>query len=307
MAAFAEFGPTMIGGAADLVESTKTLFDGAGQFSRVHAGRNVPFGIREHGMGAIVNGACAHGGIVKPYGSTFLMFSDYMRGSVRLSALMGLPVVWVWTHDSVGLGEDGPTHQPIEHYASLRAIPGLWVIRPGDANETAVAWKVALEREDGPVALLLSRQSIPTLDRSEVASADLLARGGYVLWSSDDGASPELILLATGAEVPTTLHAAQALAGDGVKVRVVSMPCIELFEAQPQQYRDEVLPRGVTARLAVEPGATISWWKWVGLDGDVLGLDRFGASAPGTTVLEKLGFTSQNIVTRARALLERAE
>jgi transketolase len=307
MAAFAEFAPTMIGGAADLVESTKTLFDGAGQFSRVHAGRNVPFGIREHGMGAIVNGACAHGGIVKPYGSTFLMFSDYMRGSVRLSALMGLPVVWVWTHDSVGLGEDGPTHQPIEHYASLRAIPGLWVIRPGDANETAVAWKVALEREDGPVALLLSRQSIPTLDRSEVASADLLARGGYVLWSSDDGASPELILLATGAEVPTTLHAAQALAGDGVKVRVVSMPCIELFEAQPQQYRDEVLPRGVTARLAVEPGATISWWKWVGLDGDVLGLDRFGASAPGTTVLEKLGFTSQNIVTRARALLERAE
>jgi transketolase len=307
MAAFAEFAPTMIGGAADLVESTKTLFDGAGQFSRVHAGRNVPFGIREHGMGAIVNGACAHGGIVKPYGSTFLMFSDYMRGSVRLSALMGLPVVWVWTHDSVGLGEDGPTHQPIEHYASLRAIPSLWVIRPGDANETAVAWKVALEREDGPVALLLSRQSIPTLDRSEVASADLLARGGYVLWSSDDGASPELILLATGAEVPTTLHAAQALAGDGVKVRVVSMPCIELFEAQPQQYRDEVLPRGVTARLAVEPGATISWWKWVGLDGDVLGLDRFGASAPGTTVLEKLGFTSQNIITRARALLERAE
>ena len=154
----------------------------------MHAGRNVPFGIREHGMGAIVNGACAHGGIVKPYGSTFLMFSDYMRGSVRLSALMGLPVVWVWTHDSVGLGEDGPTHQPIEHFASLRAIPKLWVIRPGDANETAVAWQVALEREDGPVALLLSRQNIPTLDRDEVASAELLARGGYVLWDSDDGA-----------------------------------------------------------------------------------------------------------------------
>jgi transketolase len=307
MAAFAEFGPTMIGGAADLVESTKTLFDGGGEFSRVHAGRNVPFGIREHGMGAIVNGACAHGGIVKPYGSTFLMFSDYMRGSVRLSALMGLPVVWVWTHDSVALGEDGPTHQPIEHFASLRAIPELWVIRPGDANETAAAWQVALEREDGPVALLLSRQNIPTLDRAEVAGAELLQRGGYTLWDSASGQTPELILLSTGAEVPTTLHAAQALAEDGVKVRVVSMPCIELFEAQSQDYRDEVLPPSVTARLSVEPGATDGWWKWVGLQGDVLGLDRFGASAPGTTVLEELGFTSENIAARARTLLERAK
>jgi transketolase len=305
MAAFAEFAPTMLGGAADLVESTKTLFDGGGQFSRVHAGRNVPFGIREHGMGAIVNGACAHGGIVKPYGSTFLMFSDYMRASVRLSALMGLPVVWVWTHDSVGLGEDGPTHQPIEHYASLRAIPDLWVIRPGDANETAAAWQVALERQDGPVALLLSRQNIPTLDRDELAGAELLARGGYTLWDSDSAATPELILMATGAEVPTTLDAGRALAEDGVKVRVVSMPCIELFEAQSQDYRHEVLPPGVTARLAVEPGATLGWWKWVGLDGDVLGLDRFGASAPGTTVLKELGFTSENIVARARGLLDR--
>jgi len=305
MAAFAEFGPTMIGGAADLVESTKTVFNGGGEFSAVHAGRNVPFGIREHGMGAIVNGAAAHGGIVKPYGSTFLMFSDYMRGSVRLSALMGLPVVWVWTHDSVGLGEDGPTHQPIEHYASLRAIPELWVIRPGDANETSVAWQLALEREDGPVALLLSRQNIPTLDRSEVASADGVARGGYVLWDSAEDEQPELILISTGAEVPTTLHAAQALAKDGVKVRVVSMPCMELFEAQSEQYRDEVLPPAVRARLAVEPGASISWGKWVGLDGDVLGLDRFGASAPGTTVLEKLGFTDENIAVRARALLQR--
>jgi transketolase len=305
MAAFAEFGPTQIGGAADLVESTKTVFEGAGQFSRVHAGRNVPFGIREHGMGAIVNGACAHGGIVKPYGSTFLMFSDYMRGAVRLSALMELPLVWVWTHDSVALGEDGPTHQPIEHYASLRAIPHLWVIRPGDANETVVAWRVALQRDDGPVALLLSRQNIPTLDRDQVASADGLERGGYVLWDCDAGATPELILIATGAEVPTTLHAAQTLAGEGVKVRVVSMPCMELFEAQSHDYRDEVLPRSVTARLAVEPGATISWWKWVGLDGDVLGLDRFGASAPGTTVLEHLGFTDENIAKRARALLQR--
>ena len=195
--------PTMVGGAADLVESTKTVFPGAGHFSRVHAGRNVPFGIREHAMGAIVNGAAAHGGIVKPYGSTFLVFSDYMRGSVRLSALMGLPVVWVWTHDSVGLGEDGPTHQPVEHYAALRAIPHLWVVRPADANETVQAWRVALEREDGPVALLLSRQGIPVLDREDgkLAAASELERGGYVLW--DSAPSPEVVLISTGAEVPT--------------------------------------------------------------------------------------------------------
>jgi transketolase len=305
MASFAEYAPTMVGGAADLVASTNTVFDGAGQFSRVHAGRNVPFGIREHAMGAIVNGAAAHGGIVKPYGSTFLVFSDYMRGSVRLSALMGLPVLWVWTHDSVAVGEDGPTHQPIEHYASLRAIPHLWVIRPGDANETSVAWRVALERDDGPVALLLSRQSIETLDRDVFASADGLERGGYVLWDSEpDADAPELILIATGAEVGVTLAAARTLAGEGTRLRVVSMPCMELFEAQSGDYREQVLPRKVSARLAVEPGASMSWWKWVGSDGDVVGLDRFGASAPGTTVLEKLGYTAENISTRARALLE---
>jgi transketolase len=302
MAAFGEHAPTMIGGAADLVESTKTLFEGGGEFSRVHAGRNVPFGIREHAMGAIVNGAAAHGGIVKPYGSTFLIFSDYMRAAVRLSALMGLPVLWVWTHDSVGLGEDGPTHQPVEHYAALRAIPHLWVIRPADANETVAAWRVALERDDGPVALLLSRQNIPVLDRSETACADSLERGGYVLWESGEACA--LILIATGAEVGPTLAAARTLAAEGTNVRVVSMPCIELFEAQPASYREEVLPRRVTARLAVEPGASVSWWRWVGSDGDVLGIDRFGASAPGTTVLEKLGFTPENILARARALLE---
>jgi transketolase len=304
MASFSEFAPTMMGGAADLVESTKTVFDGAGQFSKVHAGRNVPFGIREHAMGAIVNGAAAHGGIVKPYGSTFLIFSDYMRGSVRLSALMGLPVLWVWTHDSVAVGEDGPTHQPIEHYASLRAIPHLWVIRPGDANETSVAWRVALERPDGPVALLLSRQNIETLDRTKVAPADGLERGGYVLWDSAPDSTPELILIATGAEVGETLAAAETLAAEGKRVRMVTMPCMELFEAQSQDYRDEVLPRSVGARLAVEPGASMSWWKWVGSDGDVLGVDRFGASAPGNTVLEKLGFTAENIAARARAVLE---
>jgi transketolase len=314
MAAFAEFAPTMIGGAADLVESTKTLFEGGGEFSNVHSGRNVPFGIREHAMGAIVNGAAAHGGIVKPYGSTFLIFSDYMRPAVRLSALMGLPVLWVWSHDSVGLGEDGPTHQPVEHYAALRAIPRLWVIRPADANETAVAWRVALEREDGPVALLLSRQNIPVLDRAEVASARELERGGYVLWDSSSAAGsgadgsgqpdePQLILIATGAEVAPTLAAGHMLAEQGTRVRVVSMPCMELFEGQPQEYRDEVLPRRVRARLAVEPGASMSWWKWVGSDGDVLGLDRFGASAPGAIVLEKLGFSAENIAARARDLL----
>jgi transketolase len=319
MAAFSEFAPTMIGGAADLVESTKTVFEGAGEFSKVHAGRNVPFGIREHAMGAIINGAAAHGGIVKPYGSTFLIFSDYMRPSVRLSALMGLPVVWVWTHDSVALGEDGPTHQPVEHYAALRAIPRLWVIRPADANETSVAWRVALEREDGPVALLLSRQNIPVLDRDEVASAELLERGGYVLWDSfvegapsdeadldvSAGSDPDVILISTGAEVPTTLRAGRTLAEEGARVRVVSMPCMELFEAQTQEYRERVLPSAVTARLAVEPGVRMSWWKWVGSEGDVLGLDRFGASAPGATVLDELGFTAENIASLARGLLER--
>jgi transketolase len=308
MAAFAEFAPTMIGGSADLVESTKTVFEGGGEFSRVHSGRNVPFGIREHAMGAIVNGVAAHGGLVKPYGSTFLVFSDYMRGAVRLSALMGLPVLWVWTHDSIAVGEDGPTHEPIEHYAALRAIPNLWVIRPGDANETSVAWRAALEREDGPVALLLSRQNIPVLDRTQVAGADGLQLGGYVLWDStgSDAATTaaQVILIATGAEVDVTLAAGRSLAEQGTQVRVVSMPCIELFEAQPQEYRDQVLPRAVRARLAVEPGATLGWWKWVGSDGDVLGIDRFGASAPGATVLREFGFTAENIAARARALLQ---
>ncbi len=302
MQALAPYSPTMVGGAADLVESTKTLFEGGGEFSRVHTGRNVPFGIREHGMGAIVNGLAAHGGIVKPYGATFLMFSDYMRGSVRLSALMGLPVLWLWTHDSVGLGEDGPTHQPVEHYAALRAIPNLWVIRPGDANETAAAWRVALERTDGPVALLLTRQNVEVLDRSEVAPAAGLERGGYVLWDAP-GDEPQVILIATGSEVPLTLHAARALEGEGIRARVVSMPCIELFEAQPAEYRQTVLPPAVRPRLAVEAGSSLSWWRWVGDGGDVLGIDRFGASAPGERVLAEYGFTTENIVARARAVI----
>ncbi len=319
MAAFGSFAPTMAGGAADLVESTKTVFEGAGEYSHVHVGRNIPFGIREHAMGAIVNGLAAHGGMVKPYGSTFLVFSDYMRGSVRLSALMGLPVVWVWTHDSVGLGEDGPTHQPVEHYAALRAIPGLWVIRPADAEETVGAWKAALERTDGPVALLLSRQNLPVLDCSQVAAVEGVERGAYVLWesgaakngagaggggsSSPGGADPELVLIATGSEVAPALAAARQLAGEGTRVRVVSMPCMERFEAQPAEYRNDVIPRAVPARLAVEAGVSMSWWKWVGDRGDVIGIDHFGASAPGPVVLEKFGFTADSIASRARALL----
>jgi transketolase len=307
MAALAEFGPTMVGGAADLVESTKTHFPGAGEFARVHAGRNIPFGIREHAMGAIVNGAAAHGGIVKPYGSTFLIFSDYMRPAIRLSALMGLPVIWVYTHDSIGLGEDGPTHQPIEHFAALRAIPFLWVIRPSDANETAIAWRVALERPDGPVALLLSRQALPVLERGrEHGEAEGLERGAYVLWESasdSGGGDPELVMIATGSEVAPTLAAARSIAAEGRTVRVVAMPCMELFEAQPEEYRAAVLGPPGTARLAIEAGVRSCWWRWVGEHGDVHGIERFGASAPGKVVLEHFGFDAKGIAERARALL----
>ena len=244
MQAFKDAVPTMIGGAADLVESTKTEFEGGGLFSDRWVGRNIAFGIREHAMGSIVNGIAVHGGCVKPYGSTFLIFSDYMRPAVRLSALMGLPVVWAWTHDSVGLGEDGPTHQPVETYAALRAIPNLWFVRPADANETAYAWKVALERTDGPVALSLSRQKVPTLDRSELAPASGLERGAYTLWESAE--SPELILISTGAEVGLTLEAGRKIAAEGTAVRVVSMPCWELFADQPCR----LSRRGAAARRA---------------------------------------------------------
>ena len=306
MQAFAPFTPTMIGGAADLVESTKTEFEGGGLFSATHSGRNIPFGIREHAMGSIVNGIQLHGGMVKPYGSTFLIFSDYMRGAVRISALTHAEVVWVWTHDSIGLGEDGPTHQPVEHYMALRAIPNLWFIRPADANETSYAWKVALEREGGPVALALTRQKVPTFDRSEVASAAGVERGAYVLWEAEGAnGEPDLILIATGSEVSLALDAARRLAGEGTAARVVSMPCWELFEAQPAEYRDEVLPPEVKARLAVEAGVALGWKQWVGDAGDSVSLDRFGASAPGGTVLEELGYTVANVVTRAVALRER--
>jgi transketolase len=303
MQAFKHAVPTMVGGAADLVESTYTEFVGGGLFSDSWAGRNIAFGIREHAMGSIVNGIGVHGGCVKPYGSTFLIFSDYMRPAVRLSALMGLPVVWVWTHDSVGLGEDGPTHQPVETYAALRAIPNLWFVRPADANETAWAWKVALDRTDGPVALSLSRQKVPTLDRSDLAPASGLERGAYTLWES--APSPDLILIGTGAEVGLTLQAGRKLAGEGTGVRVVSMPCWELFEQQPADYREEVLPAEVKARLSVEPGVSLGWSRWVGDRGASVSLEHYGASAPGTTVLEQFGYNVDNVVARASALLER--
>jgi transketolase len=306
MEAFKPYAPTMIGGAADLVESTRTEFKGGGVFSAVHAGRNVAFGIREHAMGSIVNGVALHGGMVKPYGSTFLIFSDYMRPAVRLSALSSIPVVWVWTHDSVALGEDGPTHQPVEHYAALRAIPNLWFVRPADANETVQAWKVALEREDGPVALALTRQKVPTLARSEAASAEGLARGAYVLWESDEASGlPDVILIATGSEVHLALDAAHRLAAQDVHARVVSMPCWELFEIQPAGYRDEVLPPEVKARLSVEAGVALGWRQWVGDEGDSISIERFGASAPGDTVLEQLGYSVDAVVERALGLRTR--
>jgi len=303
MQAIKPFTPTLVGGAADLVESTKTEFEGAGLFSAAHAGRNVAFGIREHAMGSIVNGIALDPAMLKPYGSTFLIFSDYMRPAVRLSALIGLENLWLWTHDSVGVGEDGPTHQPVEHHMALRAIPNLWYVRPGDANETVLAWRIALERKGGPVALALTRQKLPVLDRSEVAAAEGVLRGAYVLWQSGDG-DPDLIVLATGSELSIALDGARSLS-NGAIVRVVSMPCWELFEEQPQDYRDEVLPPDVRARVSVEAGITHGWERWVGDRGLSIGVDRFGASAPYTRIYEELGLTPEHVAAEAEALLER--
>ncbi len=296
MQALKPFTPTMVGGAADLVESTKTEFEGAGTFSAVHAGRNIAFGIREHAMGSIVNGIAVEPAMLKPYGSTFLIFSDYMRPAVRLSALMGLHTVWVWTHDSVGLGEDGPTHQPVEHHMALRAIPNLWYVRPADANETAMAWRIALERRDGPVALALTRQKVPTFDRNEVAAADGALRGAYTLWQRGDG-EPEAIVVATGSEVHLALEGARAL---DANVRVVSMPCWELFEEQDDGYRESVLPASVETRLAVEAGTTFGWERYASA---AIGIDRFGASAPGPRIFAELGLTAEAVTTALEARL----
>jgi transketolase len=295
MAAFDRYVPTMVGGAADLSESTKTEFPHLDdeRYTRAKAGRNVYFGVREHGMGGTVNGMAGHGGIVCPYGSTFMQFSDYMRPAVRLSALMGLEVCWVYTHDSVGLGEDGPTHQPVEHLAALRAIPHLVVIRPGDANETAAAWRVILEDLEGPAALVLSRQDLPVLDGVDW---DGVARGAYVLRDVED---PAAVIVGTGSEVWVALAAADVLDGEGVATRVVSMPSWELFARQEQDYRDEVLPPDVPS-VSVEAGIAMGWERWVDRS---VSIERFGASAPGAVVLEKLGITPEHTAGAVRELL----
>jgi transketolase len=309
--------PALTGGSADLDPSTYTVLQGFGDFQPApgenadtqgssgggwsHAGRNVHFGVREHAMGAILNGLAAHGGTV-PYGSTFLIFSDYMRPAIRLAALMGLHVVYVFTHDSIALGEDGPTHQPVEHLAALRAIPNLTVIRPADANETAVAWRVALETSVRPVALVLTRQAVPTLDRSRYASADGLRRGAYVLSDPPDG-EPELILMATGSEVGLIVATAERLQAQGIAVRCVSMPCWELFDALAPAEREAVLPPSVRARLAVEAGVAQGWHRYVGDAGDVLSVERFGSSAPANVLLREYGFSVEEVYRRALALL----
>ena len=293
--------PELVGGSADLSPSCKTRIDGSGDLTAATPdGRNLRFGIREHGMAAILNGLSLHGGI-RPYGSTFLVFADYMRPSIRLAALMGQPVIYVFTHDSIWVGEDGPTHQPVEQLASLRVIPNLVVLRPADANETAAAWRAALERRDGPTALVLSRHDLPVLGRTaELASAGVAA-GAYVL--EESAGAPAVVLIATGSELVLAAAAREQLAARGIAARVVSLPSWELFAAQPAASRDEVLPPGIP-RLAIEAGVTAGWCRWVGDRGEVIGLDRFGASAPGKVVAAKLGFTVDAVVERALAVIE---
>lgn len=317
MNAFAARVPTLIGGSADLNPSTHTAINGAGDFQSPdteaagtqgavgggwsYAGRNIAFGVREHAMGGIANGMAAHGGTI-PYGSTFLIFSDYLRPSIRLAALMKLHCLYVFTHDSISVGEDGPTHEPIEQIASLRTIPGLVVIRPCDANETAEAWRTALAMRDRPVAMALTRQNVPTLDRSQLAPAEGLQKGAYSL-AGADGGRPDLVLIATGSEVHLALAAREELSKGGVNVRVVSAPSIELFREQPEAYRREVLPDGVP-QLAIEAGVTLGWRSYFASPDHVVGVDRFGASAPGGVLLEKYGFTVENICQHANRILQ---
>jgi transketolase len=310
--------PALTGGSADLDPSTFTDMKGFGDFNPPagqdldyrgsnsggwsFAGRNLHFGVREHAMGAIVNGIAAHGGAI-PYGATFLIFSDYMRPPIRLAALMGLHLVHVFTHDSIALGEDGPTHQPVEQLAGLRAIPNLTVIRPSDANEAAVAWRVALETRDRPTVLVLTRQNVPTIDRNRYASADGLRRGAYILADAPDG-KPELVLIASGSEVGLILAAADRLRDEKVAVRCVSMPSWELFDALPRADREAVIPPSVPARLAVEAGAAQGWHRYIGDAGNVLSVEHFGASAPADVLLREYGFTVDEVCRRARALLQ---
>jgi transketolase len=305
--------PEIWGGSADLAGSNNTTMKGEPSFlPAVHQtksfpggpyGRTLHFGIREHSMGSIMNGIALHGG-TRPYGGTFLVFSDYMRPAVRLAALMKLPVTYVWTHDSIGLGEDGPTHQPIEHLAALRAIPGLDVVRPADANETTVAWRTILEHTDRPAGFALSRQNLSTLDRTEYASAEGVAKGGYVLADASDGV-PQVIIIGTGSEVQLALAARKVLEADGVATRVVSMPCVEWFNAQDDAYRQQVLPPNVRARVSVEAAIAMGWREIVGEAGEIVSLEHYGASAAYTTLFEQFGFTPDRVVAAARASLQK--
>ncbi|PZS07253.1 MAG: transketolase [Acidimicrobiales bacterium] len=315
LAALADALPELWGGSADLAGSNDTSMAGepsfipaqhqTKEFAGGPYGRTLHFGVREHAMGAIMNGMVLHGP-TRPYGGTFLVFSDYMRPSVRLAALMGIPVTYVWTHDSIGLGEDGPTHQPVEQLTALRAIPGLDVVRPGDANETTVAWQAAIERTDGPTALCLTRQKLPVLDRTQYAPASGALRGGYILAEASTSDSlPTVILLASGSEVSLVLAARDRLEADGTPTRVVSMPCMEWFSAQDTAYREHVLPRAVHARVAVEAGIAAPWRQFVGDDGEVVSLEHFGASAPYEVLYEQFGFTPDAVVAAAHASLSR--
>ena len=303
--------PELWGGSADLAESNNTTIDEGSSFlpegnplKGAHPyGRTLHFGIREHAMGAVMNGITLHGG-TRVYGGTFLVFSDYMRGSVRLAALMGLPVTYVWTHDSIGLGEDGPTHQPIEHLASLRAIPGLDVVRPADANETSVAWRTILETTDRPAGICLTRQNVPTFDRTVFGSAEGTAKGGYVLRDASNGA-PQVVLMGTGSEVQICVAAQEALEAEGIPARVVSMPCVEWFRAQDESYKRTVLPSDVKARVSVEAAVSQGWHEWVGEAGECVAIEHFGASAPYTVLYEQFGLTTDRVVAAARASLSK--
>jgi transketolase len=293
--------PELVGGSADLAPSTLTLIDDADAVERrQYAGRNLHFGIREHGMGAVVNGLVLSG--FRGYGSTFLIFSDYMKGSLRLSAVMQIPSIWVFTHDSIGLGEDGPTHQPIEQLVHLRAVPNLYVVRPADANETALAWVFALKQTDRPTLFALSRQGLPIQDRSKVPD-DAIERGAYVLHEA--AAEPDCIIIATGSEVYLAVEAAELLDGDGIKANVVSMPCMDAFEEQDDEYKESVLPRAVRARVSVEAASVMGWDRYVGPDGEIVGMRTFGASAPQKALYEHFGFTPENIAEHARATVKR--
>lgn len=300
--AIADKLPNLIGGSADLAPSNNTHLKKFPDFGTEKGGRNIHFGVREHAMGAALNGMALSKMLI-PYGGTFLVFSDYMRPAIRISALTGAHVIYVFTHDSIGLGEDGPTHQPVGHLTSLRAMPHLNVIRPADANETAEAWKVALKDSGRPHALVLSRQNLPVIDRKKYSPAEGLAKGGYIL--SDSKGTPDIILLSSGAEVHLVLAAAEILKNSGIKVRVVNMACFEVFESQTTAYKSKVLPPNSEKRIAVEAGATLSWYKYVGLKGEVIGIDRFGASAPAKVLFEKFGFSVENIVSQSKKMLKK--